>query len=194
MQRMLLSSREMLGEGWLSAWLEGPVWRFALMPGICGPGAVLGLWLPSVDRGGRYYPLTLAALSAEADLPRLIENSSGFFEIADAAGREAVAQDLPPEALAARLEAAATAPAADPEIDPLRYPTAAGLWWTEGARGCRRGPLPAMRCRMRPGSPRCWICRCLRLHDPRTVRNACDGRGPVSLLGGEPYERGAPPQ
>jgi type VI secretion system protein ImpM len=139
LQRMLLSSREMLGEGWLAAWLEGPVWRFALVPGVCGPAAVLGLWLPSVDRAGRFYPLTLAALSDDPDLPRLIGGGSGFFGISEPAGREAVAHDLPPEALAARLDAAVAAPAADPDLDPLRYPNAAGLWWTEGAPRVPRG-------------------------------------------------------
>ena len=132
MQGMLASSRSLLGEAWLGAWLEGPVWRFALAAGGCGPDAVLGLWLPSVDQVGRYFPLTLAAVTADVDLSRLAEGGGGFLTAAEGAGRDAVAQDLPPKALAARLEAAAAAPAADPGIDPGRYP-AAGLWWTAGA-------------------------------------------------------------
>lgn len=133
MQRMLASSRTMLGEAWLPAWLEAPVWHFALMPGICGPGAMLGLWLPSVDRIGRYFPLTLAAVTNEADLSRLIQEGGGFLAAAERAGREALANDLPPEALAAQTEAALAALPADPGIDPLLYPAAQGLWWTEGA-------------------------------------------------------------
>ena len=49
-------SRDALGEGWLETYLTAPVWRFALAAGCCGPAAA-GIWLPSVDRVGRYYPL-----------------------------------------------------------------------------------------------------------------------------------------
>lgn len=133
MQRMLTSSQTMLGEAWLPAWLEAPVWRFALMPGTCGPGAVLGLWLPSVDRIGRYFPLTLAAVTNEADLSWLIREGGGFLAAAERAGRDALANDLTPEALAAQTEAALAALPADPGVDPLLYPAVQGLWWTEGA-------------------------------------------------------------
>ena len=34
--------------------------RFALAPGVCGEQAWAGLLLPSVDKVGRYYPLTFA--------------------------------------------------------------------------------------------------------------------------------------
>ncbi len=65
LQRVLAASQAMLGDRWLPAWLEAPVWRFALMPGVCGPDPALGLWLPSVDRVGRHFPLTLAAVMPE---------------------------------------------------------------------------------------------------------------------------------
>jgi type VI secretion system protein ImpM len=129
---MLASSRARLDAAWLPAWLEGPVWRFALTPGICGPAAVVGLSLPSVDRVGRYFPLTLAAVTADADLSRLVDCGGGFLSAAERAGRDALAKDLPPEALAARIDAAATAGPAAPGIDPRRYPAALALWWTEG--------------------------------------------------------------
>ena len=134
MQRMLAASRAILGEAWLPAWLEAPVWRFMLAPGVCGPDAALGLWLPSVDRIGRYFPLTLALLTKEAaDLSRLIREGGGFLAAAECAGRDALANDLPPEALAAQTEMALAALPADPGVDPLLYPAARGLWWTEGA-------------------------------------------------------------
>jgi type VI secretion system protein ImpM len=49
---------------WLDAYLMSPSWRFLLMPGVL-PGALgdtawVGVLMPSVDRVGRYYPLTLA--------------------------------------------------------------------------------------------------------------------------------------
>ena len=54
-------SRQQLGERWLDLYLTSPVWRFVLAEGICGEGAYAGVMLPSVDRVGRYFPLTIVA-------------------------------------------------------------------------------------------------------------------------------------
>jgi type VI secretion system protein ImpM len=66
----LAAQRDLLGEGWLDAYLASPVWRFGLMPGALGPKEpahpTVGVLMPSVDRVGRYFPLTLAT-----GLPRL---------------------------------------------------------------------------------------------------------------------------
>ncbi len=76
LQSVIAGSRALMGEAWLPAFLEAPVWRFALPPGMCGERAALGLMLPSVDKAGRYFPLTFAALPAAgtsaAGLPMLI--------------------------------------------------------------------------------------------------------------------------
>jgi type VI secretion system protein ImpM len=53
-------SREAMGEAWLEAYLTSPLWRFVLSPGLCGPDAIAGVMMPSVDRVGRYFPLALA--------------------------------------------------------------------------------------------------------------------------------------
>ena len=57
----LATCREMLGDGWLAAYLEAPVWRFALAGDACGPDPVTGVLMPSVDAVGRYFFLTLAS-------------------------------------------------------------------------------------------------------------------------------------
>lgn len=48
---------------WLELYLAGPSWRFVLMPGVlpspCRDNAWTGVLMPSVDRVGRYFPLTL---------------------------------------------------------------------------------------------------------------------------------------
>lgn len=48
--------------GWLQAYLGSPVWRFVLLPGTLTPAAPAwtGVLMPSVDKVGRYFPLTLA--------------------------------------------------------------------------------------------------------------------------------------
>jgi type VI secretion system protein ImpM len=51
--------------GWLGAYLASPTWRFLITPGFLPAPLHSGVWagvvMPSVDRVGRYYPLTLAA-------------------------------------------------------------------------------------------------------------------------------------
>jgi type VI secretion system protein ImpM len=59
LQQCLAQSRETLGDAWLDTYLTSPVWRFALAPTVCGAAAVAGILVPSVDRVGRYFPLTL---------------------------------------------------------------------------------------------------------------------------------------
>ena len=65
--RALPASRDRLGPAWQAAWLEAPVWRFALPVGACGDQRAFGVWMPSVDRVGRYFPLVLAACAEDGD-------------------------------------------------------------------------------------------------------------------------------
>ncbi len=62
LQHSMAASRAQLGERWLDLYLTGPIWRFALMPGVCGAesGIWAGVLMPSVDKVGRYFPLTIA--------------------------------------------------------------------------------------------------------------------------------------
>jgi type VI secretion system protein ImpM len=59
----LLALREADPQGWLEHYLGSPSWRFLLMPGVlpgsAGQAAWAGVLMPSVDRVGRYFPLTL---------------------------------------------------------------------------------------------------------------------------------------
>jgi len=119
----IAGSRARMGEHWLPAFLEAPVWRFVLAPQLCGERAVSGLMLPSVDRAGRYFPLTFAALfdgsAAAAD--------AAWLDRCESAGRAALEQDATPEQIGAMLGAPAAARSPG-EIGPLQ-----SLWWTDGA-------------------------------------------------------------
>jgi len=59
----LLALREAHPDTWLDAYLGSPSWRFLLMPevltGVAGEQGWAGVLMPSVDRVGRYFPLTL---------------------------------------------------------------------------------------------------------------------------------------
>jgi type VI secretion system protein ImpM len=61
LQEMLQAFKDAAGEAWLDHYLVMPIWRFALLPGLLGPGGWAGVVMPSVDRVGRHFPLTLAA-------------------------------------------------------------------------------------------------------------------------------------
>lgn len=60
MQALMLAGREALGARWQSCYLGAPIWRFAISPGVLGPRACAGIMMPSVDRVGRQFPLSLA--------------------------------------------------------------------------------------------------------------------------------------
>ena len=60
LQTAIASSREQLGDSWLDNYLISPIWRFALSSAVCGACPWCGVLMPSVDRVGRYFPLTVA--------------------------------------------------------------------------------------------------------------------------------------
>ena len=164
--RALPASRERLGPAWEAAWLEAPVWRFALPEGACGNRRAFGVWMPSVDRVGRYFPLVLAACAADAgaNWPR---GAVAFLDMAEQAGLAALEGTLPaasmlewqpsptpscpclsrastPSGAATQAWIAGTSPAMTDEksrLDPPGWPAHGALWWTDGAprvRPCRR--------------------------------------------------------
>lgn len=60
----LAASQARLGERWLSLYLTCPAWRFIAMPDAINPQSSdcwTGVLVASVDRVGRYFPLTVAA-------------------------------------------------------------------------------------------------------------------------------------
>jgi len=61
LQQGVAQSKEHLGSRWLEIYLTSNIWRFLLAPNALMPGMWGGIVLPSVDRVGRYFPLTLCA-------------------------------------------------------------------------------------------------------------------------------------
>src|SRR5262249_24352911 len=70
-------SRQRMGEAWLDAYLTSPIWRFVLSAGLCGNAPAAGVLMPSVDRVGRYFPLSLAAILPEGAEPVELSVSAG---------------------------------------------------------------------------------------------------------------------
>lgn len=84
LQECIAASRAALGERWLDVYLTSPAWRFASARGILGAGPVIGLMVPSVDRVGRYFHLTLvAALPDHVNIISAASAAARFFESAE---------------------------------------------------------------------------------------------------------------
>jgi type VI secretion system protein ImpM len=62
LQTGVATSREQLGERWQDAYLNAPIWRFWLGGGIAG-STVAGALMASVDKVGRYFPLSVCAVA-----------------------------------------------------------------------------------------------------------------------------------
>jgi type VI secretion system protein ImpM len=59
LQAGFAASRQTLGAQWDGIYENAPIWRFCFGPKICGPDAMIGVMMPSQDRVGRRFPLTL---------------------------------------------------------------------------------------------------------------------------------------
>lgn len=123
LQAGMAASREQLGERWLSIYLESPIWRFVLSPGACGPWPWAGVLMPSVDKVGRYFPLTIADTLPHNSSPiATVTAAAAWFERAESLAMQALDNDrLDLEVfgkdIAALAEAAPSA-AAGPETLP----------------------------------------------------------------------------
>jgi type VI secretion system protein ImpM len=124
-QAAIACSRSALGDEWLTCWMEAPIWRFSLPDGICGPHGALGLWMPSVDRAGRYFPLTFALLQPGASPDALASAGASWLDEAEKIGLDALENESVPESITERLEALPTPAAASGAGE--------ALWWTAGS-------------------------------------------------------------
>jgi type VI secretion system protein ImpM len=119
----LVASRAALGDGWEDAWMVAPIWHFWLPPGACGPRAVLGIWMPGMDRARRLYPFMLCAL---AESLHDLAGGAAWASAAAQAGLACLVEDAPLEPLGPALAAPVAAA-------PLHAPG----WWTEGSEHVR---------------------------------------------------------
>ncbi|MCD9149643.1 type VI secretion system-associated protein TagF [Pseudophaeobacter sp. MA21411-1] len=59
LQQVLLTAQTQYGDQFDPHYMSAPLWRFTLAAGAAGPSKVMGVLMPSVDRVGRRFPLTL---------------------------------------------------------------------------------------------------------------------------------------
>ena len=80
LQRAIAQSKSELGDAWLDTYLTSPIWRFVLVPGVCGEKGWAGILMTSVDKVGRYFPLTIASsLHEDAHPFQIVEEADDWF-------------------------------------------------------------------------------------------------------------------
>lgn len=87
LQGNLSATQLRLGHGWIDRYLTMPIWRFVLLPRLVDPRGWAGVLMPSVDRVGRQFPLTLAlALPSDAATAHVVFEAADWFgDLEDAA-------------------------------------------------------------------------------------------------------------
>jgi type VI secretion system protein ImpM len=153
LQSVLQAGQGGLGEAWLGRYLNSPIWHFVLGAGLCGPSAMVGVMIASVDSVGRYFPLAIAAPLDGQPVPALAALAAAEW---CKAAETVVLKALEPDIAFTDFEAAVAAlakpeqglaeigpgPAVTPITDSLALsllrvtadPAArrASLWWTDG--------------------------------------------------------------
>ena len=105
--RSMLASRSMLGDNWLDAYLNSPLWRFILLSGVIDENSWAGVLMPSVDKVGRYFPLTLSiAIPPQGnDTGFSIARTMTWVESLEQIALDILEPGMGPNELAQRLEA-----------------------------------------------------------------------------------------
>jgi len=106
LQRGMAASQEALGAGWLDTFLTAPVWGFLLGARVLEGGPWAGILLPSVDRVGRYFPLTLASAMPGLSLdPAALASVQQWTDRLESAARAGLNPDAGVDVLEAGLQA-----------------------------------------------------------------------------------------
>jgi type VI secretion system protein ImpM len=132
LQDAVAMSAQQLGDGWLDTYLTAPIWRFLLSPGICGELPMLGVVMPSVDRVGRYFPLTMAVAIGESAMPaRTMLTAAPWFAEVEKLALSALEDDADLDRL--DQEAETIAPPAGEEASGAAYHTERAVSVTLGS-------------------------------------------------------------
>jgi len=84
LQQSIAASKSDLGEAWLRTYLNSPIWRFVLLPGVCGESGWAGILMPSVDKVGRYFPLTIASAVGDNVQPfQIVHDAVEWYDAAE---------------------------------------------------------------------------------------------------------------
>jgi len=100
LQESIMTSRSQLGENWLNLYLNCPIWRFILMPNLCNNQIWTGILMPSVDKVGRYFPLTIAlSFTVQPGTLLSIITARNWFTALEQLALKSLEADFSPECL-----------------------------------------------------------------------------------------------
>ena len=169
LQESMLAARAALEPNWTGHYLAAPAWQFALAPGCIDQQGWIGLVLPSRDRVGRQFPLTIALpQGVRFDPLAALAGAGAWFGALEQVVRHAIAQALELQAFESDLARLGPAPlAAAPDLAledetkplPLGGPARPLAWRmnSAGDYGLVPGALAALRrpaCVLAGGAPR----------------------------------------
>lgn len=104
LQQVMLDGRGAYGAGFDAHYMAAPIWRFTLPAGLAGAQKVIGVVMPSVDRVGRRFPLTLMAALPEPVAAAAVHwGCGGLFERLEDVALEALEDSMTRDHLAERL-------------------------------------------------------------------------------------------
>lgn len=132
LQQGMLDGARSLGDAWDSYYMSTPLWRFSLSAGLAGAHSVMGVLMPSVDRVGRRFPLTLVAIRNDST-PVILSHlrTDTLFRLAE-------------DVALAALDDSMTRDRLDEELNNLPLPAAAmGTDTGSGPRGAITFTAPA---------------------------------------------------
>jgi type VI secretion system protein ImpM len=140
----LVHAREALGPAWLDRYLVAPIVRFWVAPAVLGDAAWGGIVMPSVDRVGRHFPLTVAQPLGGLDDALAARE---WYRAIDAIARRVLHVDATIEALEQELVGAdlGAAPAGPDDselaqrlLQPFGPERRCSVWWCDDARADSR--------------------------------------------------------
>ncbi len=141
LQACMQGSREQLGGDWLDIYLTSPIWRFALAPGVLDDHSWAGVLMPSVDRVGRHFPLTIAAAApGGAAVMDCLASGQPWFDQLEALALSSLADGF----VLDQFDAALLALAPLPEQDDAGRFGAAGYRTTLASLDALPAALPAL--------------------------------------------------
>lgn len=103
-QSAMLRAQSALGSAFDAHYMSAPIWRFSLTAGLAGSQKMIGVLMPSVDRVGRRFPLTLARAIDTPGCAALDHfNDTGLFEQLEDVALDALEDSMTREVLETRL-------------------------------------------------------------------------------------------
>ena len=143
LQRCLVSGAHAYGSRWDELYMSVPIWRFSLSSGVAGPAPIMGVLMPSVDRVGRRFPLTL--MGAQSEHTPVLEThfaDDDTFEILESIALSVLDDDISKDALEEKLSSVSRSdhtPAASCRVAPdgsvaCAGPSQSGMLASVGAR------------------------------------------------------------